>query len=989
MACGHNIKKVALKLHKQFAHPTAEKLINLLKSARMSSTELENEIRELSNTCEVCLKLRKPSPRPAVSLGLGSNFNDAVSIDLKTWRTNLYFLVIVDNATRYCAAAVIKDKNPRTIVKAIFLNWISTFGAPRKILSDNGGEFNNVELRQLAESFNIKIMATAASSPWSNGLCERLNAVLGDLVSKVIEDSACDVETALAWAVSARNALSNFTGYSPNQQVFGLNPALPNLFTNKPPALENVSSSDIVRKNLNALHAARQNFIRIESSEKVRRALRSNIRAMPLDSFSAGDEVYYKRDDSKEWRGPGVVIGRDGKQILVRHGGTYVRVHVCRLAKVPILSSSVDEPTQNPEVSSENTAPDTPEDQQQEKQLHYRPDSETSDSEDETNYKLPYLDNSQFNEAVQIDDFGDCGEDRTVEAPQPSNEKPANDQETSLIRLSKGQRISGVERTSGEFISGTVVGRAGKSTGKYRFCYNLKRDADGSIDWVNLQNVDDLKIVSDEFENQIYFNSADVSLAKDAEIRNWEENGVFAEVDDIGQAAMSVIWVITEKVKNKSKIVKARLVARGFEEDSLSFRTDSPTCSKESIRLAICLATTNGWPINSVDVKSAYLQGDPINREIFLRPPPDYNDGKLWRLNKTVYGLCDAARAWYTRVKSELLGLNVSVCSYDPSLFYWHSNGKLSGIICVYVDDFFWAGTNDFKICVIDKLCDLFLIGSSATQSFTYIGLNLSAEPKGIFIDQHKYASCLEPVKISRQRASLKNSDLTDAEKTDFRCLLGQLNWLSTQTRPDLAFDVCELSSSFKKATVEDLLRLNKLVLRAKGDILKILFPKMSCVQSCSIMCYSDASFANLPDGGSQGGFIIFLMSSDCILCPIYWQSRKVRRVVKSTLAAETLALLDAAEAGVFIAKIIEELSGEKLFVRCKVDNKSLCDAIYSAKSVEDRRLRIDLAVIKDMITRQEIREVEWVASTQQYANCLTKRGASTEQLRTALGRGF
>ena len=41
--------------------------------------------------------------------------------------------------------------------------------------------------------------------------------------------------------------------------------------------------------------------------------------------------VYYKRNDSNVWRGPGVVIGRDGKQVLVKHGGVYIRVNVCRL----------------------------------------------------------------------------------------------------------------------------------------------------------------------------------------------------------------------------------------------------------------------------------------------------------------------------------------------------------------------------------------------------------------------------------------------------------------------------------------------------------------------------------------------------------------------------------------------------------------------------------------------------------------------------------
>jgi len=65
----------------------------------------------------------------------------------------------------------------------------------------------------------------------------------------------------LAWAVSAKNALQNASGYSPNQLVFGRNTNMPTVLTDLPPALENTTASDIVRKNLEALHAARKNFI--------------------------------------------------------------------------------------------------------------------------------------------------------------------------------------------------------------------------------------------------------------------------------------------------------------------------------------------------------------------------------------------------------------------------------------------------------------------------------------------------------------------------------------------------------------------------------------------------------------------------------------------------------------------------------------------------------------------------------------------------------
>ena len=99
-------------------------------------------------------------------------------------------------------------------------------------------------------------------------------------------------------AVSAHNAYDNNSGYSPNQLVFGFNPAIPNIYNSNLPGLENVTSSEIVRRNLNALHVARQEFVKFESDERIKRALRHNVRNTCIDNLENGNEVYYKRNDA-------------------------------------------------------------------------------------------------------------------------------------------------------------------------------------------------------------------------------------------------------------------------------------------------------------------------------------------------------------------------------------------------------------------------------------------------------------------------------------------------------------------------------------------------------------------------------------------------------------------------------------------------------------------------------------------------------------------
>ena len=101
-------------------------------------------------------------------------------------------------------------------------------------------------------------------------------------------------------------------------------------------------------------------------------------------------------------------------------------------------------------------------------------------------------------------------------------------------------------------------------------------------------------------------------------MQNLQDNDVYEWVDDNGQNAVSSRRVLTEKdlVDGKS-IVKARLVAHGFEE-SLVERIDSPTCSKHSLRMLFSTASTLNWDVKSIDIKAAFLQGDELDRDVSL-----------------------------------------------------------------------------------------------------------------------------------------------------------------------------------------------------------------------------------------------------------------------------------------------------------------------------------------------------------------------------------
>ena len=158
-------------------------------------------------------------------------------------------------------------------------------------------------------------------------------------------------------------------------------PVLPAVLNDKPSALTPTLSSDIIHANLNALHAARSAFIESERSERLRQALQNNIRTYIDTPILTGDKVYYKRLDARRWRGPAIVLGKDGQQVLLKHGGYYIRVHPCRLRLVQESISPVESPAVDP---TRRTAMSEPEQSHPHAALPTPPTSDSeSDNENE------------------------------------------------------------------------------------------------------------------------------------------------------------------------------------------------------------------------------------------------------------------------------------------------------------------------------------------------------------------------------------------------------------------------------------------------------------------------------------------------------------------------------------------------------------------------------------------------------------------------------
>ena len=328
-------RKKIEKVHNVLCHPRPDILLNLFKDSSQNDKESLELVKEVSDRCKVCKTHKRTPSRPKVGLPVSSEFNECVSIDLKGPLPNKdsYILYLVDTFSRLTRGVIVKDKKPETIVKAILKCWVLGNGIgpgmPRKFLHDNGREFCNEHLLELAEKYGISLSAvTAANSPFSNGICERNHAVVDNMMMrmKASDDKISDQE-ALDYALLARNIETTNKGFSPFQVVYGNNPHIPGIVNSKLSSLGEEFKNQDIKMHLHRVHMARINFRQADNDIRLKRALRSQVHPSNSVFHEPGDKVYFKEQDKNEWSGPARVIGMDGRVVFLKYGNNIRRVH--------------------------------------------------------------------------------------------------------------------------------------------------------------------------------------------------------------------------------------------------------------------------------------------------------------------------------------------------------------------------------------------------------------------------------------------------------------------------------------------------------------------------------------------------------------------------------------------------------------------------------------------------------------------------------------
>lgn len=172
-----------------------------------------------------------------------------------------------------------------------------------------------------------------------------------------------------------------------------------------------------------------------------------------------------------------------------------------------------------------------------------------------------------------------------------------------------------------------------------------------------------------------------------------------------GKTLVGCRWLFYIKFKFDGTVerYKARLVAKGYTQTfSIDYaETFAPVAKQNTIRVLLSLAANLDWPLQQLDIKNAFLNGE-LKEEVYMEAPPGFEDefmrGKVCKLKKALYGLKQSPRAWFERFTRYVKSLGYTQAQSDHTMFYRHSAAHRVAILIVYVDDIILTGDDSEEI---------------------------------------------------------------------------------------------------------------------------------------------------------------------------------------------------------------------------------------------------------------------------------------------------
>ena len=491
--------------------------------------------------------------------------------------------------------------------------------------------------------------------------------------------------------------------------------------------------------------------------------------------------------------------------------------------------------------------------------------------------------------------------------------------------------------------------------------------------------------------------------AMQAEMRSLRRNDVWELVElPENRKVVGSKWVYKVKVDGDGQVerYKARLVAQGFTQQRGADydETFSPVVRMESLRTVVGLAVRNGLRLHQLDVTTAFLNGK-LEEVLYMRQPEGFvaegREQLVCKLKRSIYGLKQSPRCWNSTIDGYLKQLGFLQSTSDPCV-YIAALGEMA-VIGVYVDDIVIACKSEQRMEEVKRaLCRKFEV-KNLGELHHFLGLKVVQDKVSgdVWIGQPAYVgkvlerfgmqdakSVVTPVDTSTKLVKAVEDDgLVD--RSLYQSAVGSLLYLSTSTRPDIAFAVSNVAKFYANPTQRHWTGVKRILRYLKGTSDLGLHYTSSDVDD--LVGYSDSDWAgDLDDRKSVSGYMFKLCGA-----PISWRSKKQTSVALSTAEAEYVALSGATQEAVWLRQLTSELRYEQTKPTVVYEDNQSAISLAQNAQFHGRMKHID---IRHHFVREKVSdgvvEIKYCRSDRMLADILTKglSGTIFETLRKSAG---
>jgi hypothetical protein len=471
------------------------------------------------------------------------------------------------------------------------------------------------------------------------------------------------------------------------------------------------------------------------------------------------------------------------------------------------------------------------------------------------------------------------------------------------------------------------------------------------------------------------------NVAIQEELKAHEKNNTWSIIDlPINKKPITSKWVF--KMKNspngKYDTYKARLCARGFSQvkEVDYFETFAPTTRYDSIRILLSVAAFKNYEILQFDVKTAFLYGE-LKEDIYMEIPEGLNisEKKICKLNKSLYGLKQAARIWNKTFSDFLKNYGFMQCDSDNCVFITEYN-SVKVLLVLYVDDgLIMSKCKNTLQIILNSLKQNFDIKICKLDCF--VGMQIENTVDHISVKQTNYINqilqkfCMSSAKFVSTPSDInvvlrENHSENTVCNFPYREAVGSLLFLSSVSRPDISYAVNVVSrfiNNFNHDHVNAVKRIMRYLMNTKNY--GILYKK----SKFSINGYSDSDYAGDIDSRRSTTGYLFTINGG----PITWSSRKQKTVALSTTEAEYMAACEASKEILWIKQFLLDIGEPVVSIKLFIDNQSAIKLIQNPV-FHNRSKHIDIRYkfIREKVESGDV-VIEYVPSECQLADILTK----------------